>query len=246
MGNDKTGEIELQRRYYAESAIRYEAMHVDEQDEHSFALSFLVGAIDYLQVRSILDIGSGTGRAIRYMKKHRPELRVVGIEPVRELREVGYSQGLSEEDLVDGDATKLQFREREFDLVCEFGVLHHLRSPELAVSEMLRIADKAIFISDSNNFGQGSRVSRSIKQVINFLGLWRIADLIKTRGKGFIMSEGDGISYSYSVFNNYEQIRAQCKRIHILNTSDGHVNSYKTATHVALLGIKHLNPYDDR
>lgn len=105
--SNATDEIEMQRHYYAETANFYDAMHVNEQDEHFFALSFLVAALDYLQVRSILDIGSGTGRAIRYIKKHRPELRIVGIEPVKELREVGYSHGLSEEDLVDGDEVSL-------------------------------------------------------------------------------------------------------------------------------------------
>src|SRR3990172_1961507 len=168
MSNNTIDEIEKQRRYYVETANLYDAMHVNEQDEHSFALCFLVATLDFLQVRSILDIGSGTGRAIRYIKKRRPELRVLGIEPVKELRGMGYSQGLSEEDLVDGDATKLQFSAREFDLVCEFGVLHHIRRPELAVSEMLRVANKAIFISDSNNFGQGARAIRSIKHMINF------------------------------------------------------------------------------
>ena len=228
----------MQRRYYAETASRYEAMHVNERDEHSFALGLLVASVDFLQVRSILDVGSGTGRAIRHLKKHRPDLRVVGIEPVKELREVGYSLGTAEADLVDGDANHLEFGAGEFDLVCEFAALHHMRRPELAVAEMLRVARKAIFISDANNFGQGSRAVRSIKQIINFFGLWKMANLAKTKGKGYLTSEGDGVAYSYSVFNNYKQIQASCSSIHLLNTVDGHLNLYRTATHVALLGVK--------
>jgi ubiquinone/menaquinone biosynthesis C-methylase UbiE len=231
-------EIEKQRLYYKETAKLYNEMHVNEQNEHTFALAFLVAALDYFQIKSILDIGSGTGRAIKYIKKHRPDIRILGIEPVEALREVGYSQGLSSEYLIDGDANMLQFNNEEFDLVCEFGVLHHIKNPELAISEMLRVAKKAIFISDSNNFGQGSYLSRTIKQIINSFGLWKVADLIKTNGKGFIESEGDGIAYSYSVFNNYKQIKKQCKRIHVFNTKDGDINYYKTASHVALLGIK--------
>ena len=139
-------EIEIQRRYYAETANQYDSMHVDENDEHFFALSFMVSAIDYLGIHSILDIGSGTGRAVQYLKKLRPELRVVGIEPVRELREIGYSKGLSEDELMDGDATNLNFNSADFDMVCEFGILHHLKKPDLAVAEMLRVSSKAIFI----------------------------------------------------------------------------------------------------
>jgi ubiquinone/menaquinone biosynthesis C-methylase UbiE len=175
-------------------------MHLDEKDEHFFALSFMVGVIDYLGIQSILDIGSGTGRAIQYLKIVRPELRLVGVEPVKELREIGYSKGLSGDELIDGDATNLKFATGEFDLVCEFGVLHHIRNPALAIAEMLRVSNRAVFISDSNNFGQGSISSRLIKQVINLLGLWKFVDLIKTRGKGYTISEGDGLAYSYSVF----------------------------------------------
>ena len=231
-------EIEIQRNYYTETANQYDSMHIDKDDEHFFALSFMIGAIDYLDIHSVLDIGSGTGRAVQYLKKLRPELRVVGIEPVRELREIGYSKGLSEEDLIDGDATNLQFISGDFDLVCEFGVLHHVKRPEQVVAEMLRVANKAVFISDANNFGQGSVVARSIKQVLNLIGLWKFTDLIKTKGKGYTISEGDGLAYSYSVFDNYKQIRDHCRSVHLLNTKDGFIDPYKTASHVALLGIK--------
>lgn len=233
-------EVQFQRNYYSTTAVKYDDMHVDanEKDEHFFALTFMIAALDYFEIQSILDIGSGTGRAIQYIKKKKPEVRVVGIEPVTELRQIGHEKGLSETELVDGDATELQFTDGEFDLVCEFGVLHHIKYHELAVSEMLRVARKAILISDSNNFGQGSFIARSIKQLINAFGLWNVADFIKTKGKGYTISEGDGLAYSYSVFNNYKQIQAQCKNIHLLNTNDGHINPYRTASHIALLGVK--------
>lgn len=231
-------DIEIQRQYYAKTADQYEEVHVSEQGEHSFALNFLMSLLDYYEIRSILDIGAGTGRAIRHIKKYRPDIKIVGIEPVKELRNVGYSLGLSEDELIDGDATDIKFTNSEFDLVSEFGILHHVPTPERAVAEMLRVAKKGIFISDSNNFGQGSLISRSVKQLANALGLWRTIDLIKTKGKGYSISEGDGLFYSYSVFNNYKQIQSACKKIHMVNTNDGGINPYRTASHVALLGIK--------
>lgn len=233
-------EVQFQRDYYSKTADKYDDMHVDsnEKDEHFFALTFMIAALDYFEIQSILDIGAGTGRAIQYIKKKRPELRVMGIEPVKELRQIGHDKGLTEGELTYGDATKLQFAAGEFDLVCEFGVLHHIKHHELAVSEMLRVARKAILISDSNNFGQGSFVARSIKQLINAFGFWDVADFIKTKGKGYTVSEGDGLGYSYSVFNDYKKVQAQCKKIHLLNTKDGHINPYRTASHIALLGVK--------
>jgi ubiquinone/menaquinone biosynthesis C-methylase UbiE len=233
-------EIELQRRYYAETAHEYNKVHVkeNEKDEHFLALSLMLGALDYLEINSILDVGSGTGRVLNYIKKKRPNIQIVGIEPVKELREVGYLNGLSQNELISGDATQIAYDNGQFDLVCEFGVLHHLKRSQTAVSEMLRVANKAIFISDSNNFGQGSPSARLIKQLINAFGLWGFADFIKTKGKGYTILEGDGLTYSYSVFNNYKQIKSQCNSVHLFNTTDGGMNLYRTASHVALLGVK--------
>jgi ubiquinone/menaquinone biosynthesis C-methylase UbiE len=238
MSSDIPAEVEIQRNYYAETAHQYNEMHVHEKDEHYFALSFMVAVLDYFEIRSILDIGSATGRVIAYIKDKHLGVRIVGVEPVKELREIGYRQGISKEELIDGNALKLQFGDGSFDLVCAFGVLHHIKVPEVAISEMLRVGRKAVFLSDSNNFGQGSLLARSIKQFINLFGLWKAADMLKTRGKGYLISEGDGLAYSYSVFNNYKQIKQQCKNIHLLNTKDGRINFYRTASHVALLGIK--------
>ena len=232
-------EVSAQREYFARVAQNYDG-RTAEEFEHFFALSVLLGTLEFFNIESVLDVGSGTGRALRFLKSRRPDLKFRGIEPVDALRRVGHENGLSPEELTSGDATQLPFKDGEFDLVTEFGVLHHIRKPEQAVGEMLRVARKAVFISDSNNFGQGSKTGRGLKQVLNALGLWRIADLIKTRGRGYTESEGDGIAYSYSVFNNYEQIASVCDSVHVINTSASAstVNPYRSATHVALLGLK--------
>lgn len=231
------GEADAQRRYYADTASRYDRMHVSEDDEHFFALRYLDGACDFHKVTTVLDIGAGTGRVARFLKGRNPKLHITSVEPVRELREIGHASGLSTEELVDGDATRLAFRDDQFDLVCEFGVLHHIRHPERAVREMLRVGRIGIFLSDCNNFGHGSSGSRLAKQLLNALGLWRLADFVKTRGKGYTISEGDGLAYSYSVFNDYRTISEQCHTF-VLNTVPAGINPYRTASHVALLAIK--------
>jgi ubiquinone/menaquinone biosynthesis C-methylase UbiE len=237
-GASQKAAVEIQRAYYAQTAARYDDMHVREDDEHGFALRFLTSAVEQLGIRSILDVGCGTGRALIRIKEALPGIAAVGIEPSAELRAVGHAKGLSAIELIDGDAMKIAFDNGSFDLVCEFGVLHHVPEPSKAVAEMLRVTRKAIFISDSNNFGQGSSLSRLVKQTINGVGLWPVADFIKTRGKGYSFEDGDGLAYSYSVFNDYKQIAKACKSVHFLNTRDGGPNLYRTATHVALLGVK--------
>lgn len=234
-------EISIQRQYYSETANKYDDMHVHDDHEHNFALRFMLSVAKHVGARSILDVGSGTGRCLSEIKVEMPDVTVVGIEPSAELREVGHAKGLLETELIDGNAMNLAFDDGSFDIVCEFGALHHIPAPSKAVSEMLRVSRNMIFISDCNNFGHGSRISRLLKQTINAAKLWPLADFIKTKGKGYTMSQGDGLAYSYSVFNDFRQIRAACETIHLLNTLDSGPNLYRTASHVALLGLKSAN-----
>jgi SAM-dependent methyltransferase len=235
----ESGDFARQQAYYRETAAQYDSAHLAGDPEHQVAMALLVGYVRQNGIRSILDIGSGTGRAVAVMKRAAPEVKIVGIEPSAELREIGYRQhGLSQDELIDGNALKIAYPNDSFDLVCEFATLHHIAEPGIAVAEMLRVARKAIFISDNNNFGQGSAASRRIKQTLNRLGLWRAFDRLRTGGKGSHWSEGDGLYYSYSVFNDLPAIRARCSTVHIVNTTGQSVDHYREATHVALLGIK--------
>ena len=231
-------QISIQRNYYAQTASMYDQMHVQQGDEHFFALCWLSSLINMYSIKSVLDVGSGTGRAISFLHEWHPSVRVVGVEPVTELREQGHKNGIPADCLINGDAMSLDFKDGEFDLVCEFGALHHMPKPQKAVSEMLRVGSKAIFVSDSNNFGQGSLLARTIKQLINKLGLWKAYDFLATKGKRYHISDGDGLFYSYSVFNDYNLIKESCNSVHVLNTQNAGHNLYKTSSHVALLGLK--------
>jgi hypothetical protein len=100
------------------------------------------------------------------------------------------------------------------------------------------VARTAIFISDANNYGQGSPVGRSVKQLLRALRLWKAVNFVKTGGKGYTISEGDGLAYSYSVFDDFARVEAQCKSMHVINISGCGINPYRSAPHVALLAIK--------
>ncbi len=230
--------ITIQQQYYTETARHYDEQHLQEKDEHYFAISLLAGVIPFFDIQSVLDVGAGTGRALLYLNERCPQVRVTGIEPVEALREQGYAKGLTREQLIDGNANALNFPNGSFDLVTEFAVLHHVPEPSRVVAEMLRVAKIGIFISDGNRYGQGSPLGRFSKQMLGALGLWKAANFIKTLGKGYSMSGGDGLFYSYSVFDNYAQIRAACKSIYLINTQDAGISAYRSAPHVALLAIK--------
>jgi len=226
-------DAELQRDYYKKAAAHYDAAHVSQTDEHAIALAWLSAIVDQCQYQSVLDIGAGTGRALNYLRD-KPGVKVIGVEPSVHMRKLGHEKGIPEDQLVDGDALALAFPDNHFDVVCSFGVLHHIRDHAKAVSEMVRVARKAVFISDSNNFGQGTLTTRVIKQTLRALHLWGLFDLLRTRGKGYHYSEGDGIFYSYSVFNDIPIIKSKFNHILYMSTRPSGHNLFRSAPTLAI------------
>lgn len=231
-------EIELQRDYYARTASEYEDMHVQGGDEHFFALAWLAALIRHYGFRSVLDVGSGTGRGLLYLKTMFPHLKVAGVEPSPDLRKIGHGKGLGHEELVDGDAMNLAFANGSFDLVCEFGVLHHVKFPRQMIGEMLRVAKHGLFISDDNHFASGSLPNQITKRFLRSLHLWKAAYWLRTGGKGYGISEGDGLSYAYSVFDDYDYISNCCEGVHMVNTRGNGADLFCSAQNVALFGHK--------
>jgi len=233
-----SSEAKLQREYYERTASEYDALHSVGDPEHNFALCCFSGLLDYIECQSVLDVGAGTGRTMLHLAQRHTGLRVAGVEPVEGLREVAYSKGIAREVLQDGDATSLEFGDGAFDIVCAFGVLHHIKAPEAAIREMLRVAKIGVFISDTNNYGQGSPLARAFKQLLRGLGLWRVFDLIRTGGRGYMESPEDGIFYSFSLFDHLGLIRQHCSAVHFIATRPSGPRLYQEACHIGLLGLK--------
>jgi ubiquinone/menaquinone biosynthesis C-methylase UbiE len=231
-----TDAVARQRAYYEQTAQNYDTAHAER--EHVVALHLLAGYIELSGIKSVLDIGAGTGRAMRFLRVRFPSLVIKGVEPVEGLRLRGYEQGISEQDLIDGDGAKLPFADRSFDLVCEFAMLHHVPRPQVVVAEMNRVAAKMIAISDCNFMGQGAPWLRAVKRGLWAAGLWPLANMIKTWGKGYTYSEGDGVAYSYSVFQSLPQIGATWNDVDVIATSQnraGNVDPLTGAAHVLLV-----------
>jgi ubiquinone/menaquinone biosynthesis C-methylase UbiE len=232
-------QTEAQRAYYARTAEHYEAMHVNDDDEHGIALASFAGLAALFGARSVLDVGAGTGRAVAKLNAALPGARIVGVEPVAALRQVGHAQGIAEDQLIDGDALALPFADDSFDFVIETGVLHHIANPAEAVSEMIRVARIGVLLSDSNNYGQGSPIARRIKGTIARLGLWRTWIRLSTKGKMARWSEGDGVFYSYSVFNDIALVARKFPRQFVMNTVPLKGTDLKRdAAHVSLFAVK--------
>lgn len=237
-------EIEAQRRYYERNADRYDARHVADADEHGRALGAFMGLAEVFgRVESVLDVGAGTGRALAKLKARWPDARVVGIEPVAALREIGYGKGIARGELLAGDVLELGYGDDAFDYVIETGVLHHVRDPVAAVREMVRVARLGVLISDSNNVGQGRRAARTVKFWLKRLRLWPVVIWLQTRGTMYKTSEGDGIYYSFSAFDCCSALKEKFPVSYMMNTEycEG-FDLYRGTPHVMIFARRSSGP----
>jgi len=209
--------VEIQREYYTETASRYDAMHLHEGVDDAEGRSLILSFLRSLEIRSFLDVGSATGRGLKEFAAALPGVMVCGVEPVSALVQQGVAAGNTENvSLMQGSGEALPFGDASFDVVSEFSILHHVPHPEKVVGEMLRVARRALVILDCNRFAQGSWPARVFKLFLYKMGLWRTFNFLRTGGKRYQISEGDGLFYSYSVYDSYDQVARWADRIYLL------------------------------
>lgn len=97
---------------------------------------------------TVLDAGCGTGALAFALASHVAE--VVGVDTREDYLEAGRGAAPENVRFLEGDVTALPFGYASFDLACCHRVLHHVRRPELAVSELARVtrAGGRVFIVD--------------------------------------------------------------------------------------------------
>jgi SAM-dependent methyltransferase len=236
---------DIQRKYYSEIASFYNSMHVLKDDPHYIALRYMLIFVKSLKISNVLDVGCGTGRGVNYLMEN--NINVKGIDPVLTMLEQGHKKhNISKELLICGDGEYLPFRENQFEAVCEFGVLHHVKNPNIMIKEMMRVANKAIFLSDNNTFGGGNKYYRIIKLFLYKMRLWYWLHWIRTGGKGYYYSDLDGVAYSYSLYESLDLLSEWADRIIIIPTQNlkdkGLFQPLLTSSHVLLCAIKENEP----
>jgi len=107
-----------------------------------------------------------------------------------------------------------------------FAILHHVQQPDVVVKEMLRVAKKAVLISDSNRFGQGGLLARLAKLAMYKTKTWSAFDWLRTKGKGYRITDGDGVSYSYSAYDSFDLLASWVDRLMVLPADGGKVRSW--------------------
>jgi SAM-dependent methyltransferase len=238
---DRVGE--RQASYYTQTSADYENAHVSESDAHAVALRYMSAFIAAFGYSSVLDVGAGTGRAVECLSRRHPGVTVKGVEPVQALIEVAETKpSIAAGQIELGRGEALPFPDRSFDVVCEIGVLHHVRHPAPVIAEMTRVARHAIFLSDINRFGRGSLVAGGVKLLLWKLRMWGMVDRLKTRGRGYRVERIDGVSFSYSVYDSFKVLSAWADRTFLVPTVPARSRIWfhplLSADHVLLCAIR--------
>lgn len=76
-----------------------------------------------------------------------------------------------------------------------------------------------------------------MKWVLARLGLWKFADWVNTRGRGYRYSETDGVSYSYSLFDHHGTLRRAFEQVIVVNLDGDGRHAELGASHVAMIGV---------
>jgi ubiquinone/menaquinone biosynthesis C-methylase UbiE len=225
--------------YYNETAQTYDALHnTSTNPEHTTALESAWPLLPK-NLESALDVGCGTGRTLLWLANRDPSLLLHGIEPAGGLAAIARS-ALPNVNIVEGVGDRMPFANGSIDLVVATGIMHHVDEPTKIISEMFRVAGKAVLISDHNNYAFGGRFSQKLS-VFKALNLFSAFVYIKQgfRRQGY--SKEDGWWYPYSLLENYRQIATCSRRTYIIPTrspSGPSSNFIFAQSHFAILALK--------
>ena len=109
------------------------------QEERATALAARVKRLlgPFTGTEVALDVGSGTGALAFALAPHVAE--AVAVDTELDYLEAGRTVAPDNVRFVEGDSTALPFDYASFDIAGCLRLLHHVRRPELAVSELVRV-----------------------------------------------------------------------------------------------------------
>lgn len=229
----------LTTEYYDATATKYDELHGEDQNpEHLAALERIWPFLGHLGLRSALDVGCGTGRALRWLEQRKMEL--YGVDPSVGQLEVCRTK-VGRVTLRQGRGEELPFEDNSVDLVLATGIMHHADNPQQVIREMFRVARTAVLISDHNNFAFGGSRARRVRMLLNAIGLLGVATFVKQgfRKQGY--SEEDGWWYPYSLLNDYALISNLARNVMVVPTRPSSLkvgNLLESQSHLAIVGFK--------
>lgn len=95
----------------------------------------------------VLDVGCGEGFVISFLRRRWPQFQLCGVDNSRSALSGAIESSRS---LLQGDAHRLPFVSRSWDLVLGLEILEHLPHPQAALEEIKRVAQGDIILSVPN------------------------------------------------------------------------------------------------
>ncbi len=137
-------------------------------------------------LKKFLDVGAGTGRCMQFF---RTVGRTFGVSSrIAQLIEEAERKGIPKGLIQEGSGYSLPYADSSIDVCVESAVLHHVADPARMVSEMMRVARRAVVLVDTNRFGQGSYLARIVKLILYKAHLWNAFRFVQTRGRMYAIS----------------------------------------------------------
>lgn len=99
---------------------------------------------------ALLDVGCGTGMLLHALANMFPSVKLTGVDPSREMLDVGRARLGASAELKQGRAEHLPFPDQAFELVVSTSTFHYIRHPDVALREIARVLKPAgrIVITD--------------------------------------------------------------------------------------------------
>lgn len=213
--------------YYRDlSKYAYEHRGGKESEEDDWRLSQVADRLQrYLVDRSarILDIGSGSGRLVRYLKDAGYE-NAFGLDPSPNCSAAADS--LYGVTVLTGSVFAPPLPDRPYDMLVMLGVLEHIRDVDVAVQGLHRLLSKAgrvyVEVPDPTNFiaEQDAPFQEFSTEHINYFSPTALRYLMEAAGFGTVESSselrqdraGRPLPFVYGVFERSTQVRAEFPR----------------------------------
>jgi ubiquinone/menaquinone biosynthesis C-methylase UbiE len=205
---------------------------------HDHAVISLLKEMKNENLKSVLDVCCGTGRAVSEALKQGFEAQGIDISPGL-IEEAINTHKIPKNRIHCGDATKLPFADKSFDATCILGALHHTAMPHTIIEEMIRVTRCLIVVSDSGNSFHGG-----IRTILMKLGIFTpVYRLLFRREPKTIrrqqVSEGDGPTFDFSIEEIVPDLAKQSSKMKFL-TFYGKADNEFCSPHFPRLFANHV------